>query len=293
MTVNSTGDTTSWDDYDAWGMLLEQRSGNLGQPNSKYKFIGKELDQETGYDYFGARYYDARMGRWLSVDPLAKKYPSWSSYVYTLNNPVTFFDAHGDSVSSGLEWLSENQSKRTKSATNQGYPGQGLVSLTYSVLNGIEKLTGIPIPEVIKTLVSGTAFGLPGSLGSMAGRAQEVAEAMTTAKTAGGQIGATKDVGENALKALGGEPQAFFKTSMGDRFIDQLVNGVAYESKVGYTTLTERISLQIDKDVELMHTGQIQDASWHFFQSPVTGQGGPSEPLLRALLNAKIGVEIH
>jgi RHS repeat-associated protein len=95
MTVNSTGDTTSWDDYDAWGMLLEQRSGNLGQANSRYKFIGKELDQETGYDYFEARYYDARIGKFLSVDPLAGKFPSWSPYAYSFCNPLRFTDPSG------------------------------------------------------------------------------------------------------------------------------------------------------------------------------------------------------
>jgi RHS repeat-associated protein len=95
MTVNSTGDTTSWDDYDAWGMLLEQRSGNLGQANSRYKFIGKELDQETGYDYFGARCYDARIGRWLSVDPLAEKYWGWSPYAYGADNPAKVIDPNG------------------------------------------------------------------------------------------------------------------------------------------------------------------------------------------------------
>ncbi|HRR61934.1 MAG TPA: RHS repeat-associated core domain-containing protein, partial [Spirochaetota bacterium] len=39
-----------------------------------YKFTGKELDAETGLYYFGARYYDARMSRWISADPALEKY---------------------------------------------------------------------------------------------------------------------------------------------------------------------------------------------------------------------------
>jgi RHS repeat-associated protein len=39
-----------------------------------YKFTGKELDAETGLYYFGARYYDARVGRWVSADPALEKY---------------------------------------------------------------------------------------------------------------------------------------------------------------------------------------------------------------------------
>jgi filamentous hemagglutinin len=57
--------------------------------------------------------------------------------------------------------------------------------------------------------------------------------------------------------------------------------------------LTKDIALQISKDAELVGSGQIRGATWHFFQSPVTGLGGPSGPLLQALEEAGIGVVIH
>ena len=41
-------------------------------------FTGKELDPTTSLYYFGARYCDAWSGRWMSVNPLANKYPGWS-----------------------------------------------------------------------------------------------------------------------------------------------------------------------------------------------------------------------
>lgn len=93
--VNELGEIVSSDDgvYPAfggnpWGMILNGRSTNSAYTNSKYKFTAKERDTETGYDYFGARYYDSRIGRWLQVDPLAEKYFGWSPYNYTLNNPL-------------------------------------------------------------------------------------------------------------------------------------------------------------------------------------------------------------
>ena len=52
-------------------------------------FTGKERDEETGYGYFGARYMDHElMTMWLSVDPMADKYPSISPYAYCAWNPV-------------------------------------------------------------------------------------------------------------------------------------------------------------------------------------------------------------
>jgi len=106
-------------------------------------------------------------------------------------------------------------------------------------------------------------------------------------------IGATGRVGEEALQALGGESQVFFRTSQGGRFVDQLVEGVAHESKVGYTSLTKDVARQIGKDAELLGTRQVEGYTWHFFQSPVTGRIGPSGPLQQALENAGIGVEVH
>lgn len=79
-------------------MILTGRSGNEEFANDKYKFTGKERDVETGYDYFGARYYDSRIGRWLVIDPLFEKYPGISPYIYSLNNPATYFDLDGKVV---------------------------------------------------------------------------------------------------------------------------------------------------------------------------------------------------
>jgi hypothetical protein len=45
----------SYDDMDAWGMVLGGRSGNAGDGRQRFKFTEKERDTETGYDYFGAR----------------------------------------------------------------------------------------------------------------------------------------------------------------------------------------------------------------------------------------------
>ena len=63
--------------------------------NAPYTFSSKEKDVETGYGYFGARYYDSGLSIWLSVDPMSDKYPSMSPYNYCANNPVKLIDPNG------------------------------------------------------------------------------------------------------------------------------------------------------------------------------------------------------
>ena len=82
--------------YAPYGELIDnQRVINYDE---RYKFTGKERDAESGYDYFGARYYASPFSFWLSVDPLADKYPAISPYAYCTWNPIKFVDPDGNSV---------------------------------------------------------------------------------------------------------------------------------------------------------------------------------------------------
>ena len=72
--------------------MAEQKAGGY---STKYRFTGKEVDEETGLYYFGARYYDPRISLWYGVDPRTEKYPNFSSYTYTFNNPIKFVDPDG------------------------------------------------------------------------------------------------------------------------------------------------------------------------------------------------------
>ncbi len=60
-----------------------------------YTFTGKEKDDLTGLQYFGARYYDSRISIWYGVDPMAEEMPEYNSYCYTFNNPIRFIDPDG------------------------------------------------------------------------------------------------------------------------------------------------------------------------------------------------------
>ena len=66
-------------------------------------FTGKEKDYESGFHYYGARYYWSEvLTGWLSVDPMMDKYSSISGYAYCVNNPVILIDPDGNSPIKGI-----------------------------------------------------------------------------------------------------------------------------------------------------------------------------------------------
>ena len=95
--VGNTLQNVQSTDYYPFGLAYS--TNNLNK--NKYLFSGKELqDASIGgtilglYD-FGARQYDPVIGRWMSIDLLANKFPDVSPFVYCLNNPINLVDLHG------------------------------------------------------------------------------------------------------------------------------------------------------------------------------------------------------
>jgi RHS repeat-associated protein len=100
----SQPEIVSANDYYAFGMYMGGRSWSSDE--YRFGFNSKEKDDETfgieGNEYdFGARIYNSRLGRWLSMDKFALKYPFASPYNFSLNSPVMVKDVGGDSA-----WIS-------------------------------------------------------------------------------------------------------------------------------------------------------------------------------------------
>ena len=74
-------------------VFVEESSAGWQSP---YYFNSKELDEETGLYYYGARYLNPTEARWLSVDPLFEKYVGMSPYNYCAGNPVKYVDPQGE-----------------------------------------------------------------------------------------------------------------------------------------------------------------------------------------------------
>ncbi|WP_404984654.1 DUF6443 domain-containing protein [Chryseobacterium sp. M5] len=80
--------------YYPFGLKHEGYNALVGNPNYKYKYNGKELQESGMYDY-GARFYMPDIGRWGVTDPLAELRPDLTPYRYAFNNPIAFTDPTG------------------------------------------------------------------------------------------------------------------------------------------------------------------------------------------------------
>jgi RHS repeat-associated protein len=94
--LDSSGKVVAEASYDAWGL-------QVAATDEPHSFTGKEWDAEAGLYYFGSRYYDPRLGRFLSVDPAALGAPeksledpqSLNPYSYARNTPTSLKDRDG------------------------------------------------------------------------------------------------------------------------------------------------------------------------------------------------------
>jgi RHS repeat-associated protein len=100
--TDASGEVYQHLEYFAFGETFVEEHSNTDR--TPYLFNGKELDEETGLYYYGARFYDPRTSVWQSVDPLAEKMPGWSPYNYTFNNPVVLTDPDGKFPIAPLLW---------------------------------------------------------------------------------------------------------------------------------------------------------------------------------------------
>jgi len=93
--VLTTDEIIQFSDYYPFGREINYNQNLPLTPANNYKYNGKEFQTDLSeYDY-GARFYDAVIGRWNVVDPLLEVNRRWSSYAYTVNNPIRNIDPDG------------------------------------------------------------------------------------------------------------------------------------------------------------------------------------------------------
>nr|NGX37493.1 tRNA(Glu)-specific nuclease WapA [Chlamydiota bacterium] len=91
-------------DFTAFGEKLQTNLKDDLQ--SPWQFASKRFDPSSGLIYFGKRYYDPRIGRWITTDPAVFD-ESFNPYQYVLNNPFRYYDPNGESLGGYLLGVGE------------------------------------------------------------------------------------------------------------------------------------------------------------------------------------------
>ena len=91
--TDQQANVTQYDAYLPYGeLLVDEHSSSADLP---YKFNGKELDEETGLYYYGARYMNPVTSMWYGVDPLTEQYVNIGAYIYCHGNPIKLIAPDG------------------------------------------------------------------------------------------------------------------------------------------------------------------------------------------------------
>jgi RHS repeat-associated protein len=159
--TNAEGAVVQHLQYLPYGELFVSQR-NSDEFDSRYKFTAKELDNETSYTYFGARYYDSELSGWLSVDPMSDKRSWVSPYAYCQWNPLVLVDPSGM-----LDWEPVvTESGDVKYLAEKGdniYTFMSQYNLSFNQAKSIFENAGISNPVnnygFAKSIETGTAIG--------------------------------------------------------------------------------------------------------------------------------------
>ncbi|MBI3798460.1 MAG: toxin [Deltaproteobacteria bacterium] len=93
--LDAVGALISYEEYYPYGSTSYQAGRSAAEVSLKrYRYTGKERDEETGFSYHEVRYYAAWLGRWVAVDPIGIE-DGLNLYVYVVNNPIGHVDLTG------------------------------------------------------------------------------------------------------------------------------------------------------------------------------------------------------
>jgi RHS repeat-associated protein len=173
----------SYEEYTPYGSTSYQAVRSQTETPKRYRYTGKERDEETGFTYHGARYYAPWLGRWTSCDPLLTAMMS-NRYSYAKCHPVNFFDPDGhDPQPDPFNLFGQSSKSKAPNPLRLGFdPQSGELDIRYfpppAIHNreDIEKIRSTSPERVLGRFALSTIAGLLGE-GTASGPASaQVAE---------------------------------------------------------------------------------------------------------------------
>ncbi len=153
----------SYEEYTPYGSTSYQAVRSQIETPKRYRYTGKEHDEESGLYYHGARYYATWLGRWLNVDP-SGLVDGMNLYTYAENRPVTFVDQTGNQAQPAPTSVPARETvsalERARRAWGAARLIQGGATAETEVVGiGAGTLVGVALGLVVLGGVVGVAIG--------------------------------------------------------------------------------------------------------------------------------------
>ena len=219
--TDDQGQAVQYIHYMPYGELWVNQQSN--SYDERFKFTGKERDVETGYDYFGARYYSPMIGHWLSPDPLANKYPNISPYAYCGWNPLRYVDPNGKEICIvGEDGVSTTYLKDMHYTGNDAFTKESIDKL--NVINSITAGTGF-----METLIeSPLDFSISMADSKIDGTLSTTSISDTEKQISAGRNASIEDLGHELFHAYQ------YANGQGGMSIYNEVEAYLFQAKLGY-----------------------------------------------------------
>jgi RHS repeat-associated protein len=147
--LDDKGNVISYEEYTPYGSTSYQAvDKNLKAAAKRYRYTGKERDEETGFTYHGARYYAAWLGRWTTCDPKGLT-PGINVYCYSSNGPTNLVDPDGMQECTASPFVCDpklykdpktltpvTNNKQEKPKPAEGQPGSGTAGKLTILIGG-------------------------------------------------------------------------------------------------------------------------------------------------------------
>ena len=117
--LDGQGQTISYEEYTPYGSTSYQAVRSQVETAKRYRYTGKERDEETGFSYFGYRYLSSWLGSWTQADRFGP-IDTLNLYRYAKSNPIKFFDQNGSE--SATEDPEDPEDPESSSPSDQPLP---------------------------------------------------------------------------------------------------------------------------------------------------------------------------